>query len=339
MDRISRLIFVLASTDSAKAIKTLKSLQHPYDHHDPADHDVSLQESLSQDSQTVQNDRRSLAPNNFLSLQDRYAWNDKANKADDYRGDDYRTKSRYVSGVLYSYYTTRAPKIRGNLNRRRRKRQRIKNKSRSAQLLEKSSPSKKTRVRHLDAASATNGFRGPPGGKSSYRSDLQTDDFHSKRDRTSISLSPTVSRKKYSFESSSTSETVDNSKKDKSSLSRAHLSYDDGSSNKSKHHDILPKDPLLPKITLSSLRPENPKAFKHDPFLNAPADRYDLRPAKERVVLETTTAMPKFGHSGSRKAIPDPFFLPGPTKVVAHEGGVAILPCGVKYLEMKEVRH
>ncbi|GFO36946.1 hypothetical protein PoB_006345100 [Plakobranchus ocellatus] len=92
------------------------------------------------------------------------------------------------------------------------------------------------------------------------------------------------------------------------------------------------------KVTMNLLQRKKASSYRYDPFDNPPADRYDLVTLRERPPPETTTALPHFVPDGNSPVIPDPSFLPGTHKVVAHEGGVAILPCAVKYLEMKEVR-
>ena len=309
--------FFYPLTESAKA-----PIRQQYDdNHYPAVGDgFTAQKSFARIDQHLTDVR---LPHDLPSLQNRYAPHYPPKKPDIFPKDNRNTKKYDFSGVYYSYITTRPPKSHANTYRHRRKRQRIKNKLHVGRHV-KSRPVNQQESRSLDSSIALNVHRSLPRRETPYLSNSKVDS-HSRVTRPSTPSGQTFPQK---GEFQRDSEDVD-----KSTFKNVHHSH---KSLNLKKQDEFQDDPA--KLIAGLHRSSEPKAYSHDPFLNAPADRYDFRPSRERPTLETTTVLPHFVHGGSRPDIPDSFFLPGPTKVVAHEGGVALLPCGVKYLEMKEVR-
>ncbi|RUS90432.1 hypothetical protein EGW08_001837, partial [Elysia chlorotica] len=287
------------------------SRQELWDNHYPSDGALSSpQENTAHEGQHMTEAR--LGPDHLLSLYNRHVQNDPLKKPHTFSQDKNNAKKYDFSRVYYSYMTTRPPNNNAESHRHRRKRQRIRNKTHAGRHA-KSRLHKQPEPTPMDSSMDVDYNRGL------LNLDVHS---HSKTLETSAHTSQTQQPQRDNPPIGSDDE-GDHGIKNELSLSSVEYSH--------KSLGVIKQDDLLSvPAELTADVPES-RTYGHDPFLNAPDDRYDLRPARERPAVETTTVLPSFVHGGTRRRVRDSIFLPGPTKVVAHEGGVALLPCAVKY--------
>ena len=256
---------------------------------------------------------------------------DRSYPPDGHRADGWN----FLPHVHYSFNTLTPPHAHSRGNTRRRRRQRIQNKaSRLEQPEETVVSAKRSHSRKQEIFAGTTGLRSLPG-MSPPQTLISRQNSHSKVGQNLVLVDQTFSQRENLTVLRHSSTTAHPPVKEPPSLSgirhlHRNLAKVDLESLQDNRPNVDSTSPGQP-------HPAKPKAYSHDPFHNAPPDRYDMRPSRQRPVVQTTTLLPSFVHGGSRPKIPDPYFLPGATTVVAHEGGLAVLPCGVRYLEMKQV--